>query len=108
MTFLDCKYLYNINNKKLVDKKTKKTQRFPPSCVPKVYLLNNKNISNSHYSYTHYSGYHFFFCSSKLAPPGPKATTNSSPPITDMVWKKSYFKKSRIAFHCGTIQKAFS
>ena len=43
--------------------------------------------------------YHLFFASSILAPPGPKATTNNKPPMTDMVWKKSYLRKSRMAFH---------
>lgn len=38
--------------------------------------------------------YHSFFFSSMETPPGPRATTRSRPPITDMVWKKSYFRKS--------------
>lgn len=38
--------------------------------------------------------YHSFFFSSMETPPGPRATTRSKPPITDMVWKKSYFRKS--------------
>lgn len=38
--------------------------------------------------------YHSFFFSSMDTPPGPRATTRSKPPITDMVWKKSYFRKS--------------
>lgn len=39
--------------------------------------------------------YHFFLCSSIETPPGPRDTIISNPPITDNVWKKSYFKKSR-------------
>lgn len=38
--------------------------------------------------------YHSFFFSSMETPPGPRATTRSKPPITDMVWKKSYLRKS--------------
>lgn len=38
--------------------------------------------------------YHSFFFSSMETPPGPSATTSSRPPITDMVWKKSYLRKS--------------
>lgn len=38
--------------------------------------------------------YHSFFFSSMETPPGPRATTSSKPPITDMVWKKSYLRKS--------------
>lgn len=38
--------------------------------------------------------YHSFFFSSMETPPGPRATTRSRPPITDMVWKKSYLRKS--------------
>lgn len=38
--------------------------------------------------------YHFFLQSSTLTPPGPRATTNSNPPITEVVWKKSYLRKS--------------
>lgn len=38
--------------------------------------------------------HHSFFFSSMETPPGPRATTRSKPPITDMVWKKSYLRKS--------------
>lgn len=40
------------------------------------------------------SGYHSFFFSSMDTPPGPRATTSSRPPTTDVVWKKSYLRKS--------------
>lgn len=45
--------------------------------------------------------YHFFLCSSIETPPGPRETIMSSPPITDNVWKKSYFKKSRRGLYVG-------
>ena len=35
----------------------------------------------------------FFLCWSTLTPPGPSATTRRRPPITDMVWKKSYLHR---------------
>ena len=33
--------------------------------------------------------YNAFLFSSRLMPPGPRSTTMSRPPTTDMVWKKS-------------------
>lgn len=50
--------------------------------------------------------YHSFFFSSMDTPPGPRATTRSRPPITDMVWKKSYFRKSCMGLYTGIVQKA--
>lgn len=38
--------------------------------------------------------YHSFFFSSMDTPPGPSATTKSRPPMTEVVWKKSYLRKS--------------
>lgn len=40
------------------------------------------------------SSHHSFFFSSMDTPPGPRATTSSRPPMTDVVWKKSYLRKS--------------
>jgi len=50
--------------------------------------------------------YHFFLCSSMETPPGPKDTTIRRPPITDSVWKKSYFKKSLIGLYAGMVHHA--
>lgn len=50
--------------------------------------------------------YYFFLCSSIETPPGPKLTIISNPPITDKVWKKSYFKKSRRGLYDGIDHQA--
>lgn len=50
--------------------------------------------------------HHSFFFSSMETPPGPRATTNSRPPITDVVWKKSYLRKSCMGLYDGMVQKA--
>lgn len=41
-----------------------------------------------------HAAYHSFFFSSIDTPPGPSATTSSRPPMTEVVWKKSYLRKS--------------
>ena len=49
--------------------------------------------------------YHLFLCSSRDTPPGPWETTMSKPPMTDVVWKKSYFKKSLIGLWDGIVHQ---
>jgi len=53
----------------------------------------------------HTTHYHCFLCSSMLTPPGPMDTSISRPPITDMVWKKSYLMKSLVGLYEGMVQK---
>jgi hypothetical protein len=50
--------------------------------------------------------YHFFLCSSIETPPAPRYTTINRPPITDIVWKKSYLRKSRIGLYAGMFHQA--
>lgn len=80
--------------KKYLNKKNLFKSKSFPSLFFSFYPFDDKQKIST-MRRTRPAVYHFFLCSSIETPPGPSETIISSPPMTDSVWKKSYFKKSR-------------